>query len=124
MLVEWNSRNLVRRIHGPFELGFMLISARNCRFEILWNQVFENIASDPMMIEDRELLGENQREKQKQNRNKHTLFKCFQCPKCFHLKASTAKVNAMKVRIFLIAILIVFSLGKQYVLISQNRTFY
>ena len=71
MLVEWNSRNLVRRIHGPFELGFMLISARNCRFEILWNQVFENIASDPMMIEDRELLGENQREKQKQNRNKH-----------------------------------------------------
>ena len=28
MLVEWNSRNLVRRIHGPFELGFMLISAR------------------------------------------------------------------------------------------------
>ena len=52
------------------------------------------------MIEDRELLGENQREKQKQNRNKHTLFKCFQCPKCFHLKASTVKANAMKVRIF------------------------
>ena len=118
MLVEWNSRNLVRRIHGPFELGFMLISARNCRFEILWNQVFENSASDPKMIEDRELLGENQREKQKQNRNKHTLFKCF------HLKASTAKANAMKVRIFLIAILIVFPHGKQDVMISQNLKFY
>ena len=76
------------------------------------------------MIKDHELLGENQREKQKQNRNKHTLFKFFQCPKCFHLKASTAKANAMKVRIFLIAILIVFPLGKQDVMISQNLKFY
>ena len=43
---------------------------------------------------------------------------------CFHLKASTVEANAMKIKIFLIAILIVFSLGKQDVLISQNLTFY
>ena len=43
---------------------------------------------------------------------------------CLHLKASTAKANAMKVKIFLIAILIVFPLGKQDVMISQNLKFY
>ena len=59
------------------------------------------------------------------NRSKiETSTNCKNLPQCFHLKASTAKANAMKIKIFLIAILIVFSLGKQDVLISQNLTSY